>query len=443
MFKKTVLAFLSAIIASSGMLYAQEAFSIEEAVQYAIKNHYTVKKDAINIADAEEQMRLIRASGLPQINGSVDYNYFVEVPQMVLPPEFDPTGELGSVSFQLRNSLATGVNLGMLAFDGSYLVALKAAKVYRDFVATQVEQSPINLRNAVTQAYYSVLLVERNKAQLEKNLEVLRSIRKEVDAIFQNGLNEKLDVDRIDLSISSIEATMKNLDRGREVVENLLKFQMQYPADQNIVLKDSFEDLFEHANTYEQLAVAQLNINNRVEYRIMGKGIELASMDITRYKKGYLPNLSIFGSFQRTFQTNNIFKEGGQWLPTSVVGFSLGVPIFDGFMKDANIQKARLTVENNQLDRAEFERAVNLEVKNAQSNYLNAIETSKDRMNANKLAEEIYQVAQIKYKEGIGSSFEVRQAESDLYTAQANYISAQYEVISTRFALQKALGVYN
>jgi outer membrane protein len=81
-------------------------------------------------------------------------------------------------------------------------------------------------------------------------------------------------------------------------------------------------------------------------------------------------------------------------------------------------------------------------VKNARESYLNAIETVKDRERAIALAEEIFRVSQIKYKEGIGSSFEVKQAESDLYGAQANYISAQYEVINSRFTLQKALGVY-
>jgi outer membrane protein len=423
-------------------MQAQQAFSIEEAVQYGIKNHASIKYDAIKVKDADEQIRSLKASGLPQINGAVDYNYFLEVPQLVLPPEFDPTGMGGSVSFQLRNSLAMGINMGMLAFDGSYVVAIKAAKVYRDFIAIQNEQTPINLRIAITQAYYSVLIAQRNKEQLSKNLLVLQDLRKETAAILESGLIEKLDVDRIDLSINTLEATMKNLDRGLEVVKSLLKFQMQYPEDQDITLTDSFENLYDLAVVADQQSVTQHNIKNRIEYNIIDKGIELAGLDITRYRKGYLPSLTLIGSFQRTFQSDNFFKEGGFWLPTSVVGFSLNVPIFDGFAKDANIERAKLTLEKSRLDKSEFERAVGLEVKNARESYLNAIETVKDRERAIALAEEIFRVSQIKYKEGIGSSFEVKQAESDLYGAQANYISAQYEVINSRFTLQKALGVY-
>ena len=424
-------------------IQAQQAFSIEEAVQYGIKNHASIKYDAIKIQDAEQQMRAIKAGGFPQLSGTIDYNYFIEVPQLVIPPEFDPTGMGGSVSFQLRNSLGMGINMGMLAFDGSYTVALRAAKVYRDFIALQTEQTPINLRIAITQAYYSVLIAQRNKEQLSKNLIVLQDLRRETSAIQESGLSEKLDVDRIDLSISTLEATIKNLDRGLEVVKSLLKFQMQYPDDQDIILTESFDDLYSQSVVANNQSVTQHNIKNRIEYSIIDKGIELADLDITRYRKGYLPSLSLIGSFQRAFQTNNIFRSGGFWLPTSVVGFSMNVPIFDGFARDANIERAKLTLEKSRLDKSEFERAVGLEVKNARETYLNAIETVKDREKAIILAEEIFRVAQIKYKEGIGSSFEVKQAETDLYGAQANFISAQYEVISSRFGLQKSLGVFS
>ncbi len=437
-----ILTLIVICIAAAGSVRAQQAFTLEEAVQYGIRNHASARYDTIKIMDADAQIRSLKATGLPQVNGAVDYNYFIEVPQLVIPKEFDPTGQGGSVSFQLRNSLAMGVNMGMLAFDGSYIVALKAAKSYRDFVAIQAQQTPVNLRNSITQAYYSVLLAQRNRDQLAKNLTVLQELRKETAAIIESGFSEKLDVDRIDLSINTLETTLKNLDRGLDIVKSLLKFQMQYPADQDIVLKDSFDDLFRQAAMTDEQSVATLNLNNRVEYRLLGKGIELAGLDLERYRKGYLPSLSIIGSFQRTLQSDNIFRSGGFWLPTSVVGLSLSVPIFDGFMKQANIQRARLTLEKTRLDRSEFERAVNLEVKNARESYLNALETVKDRERAVLLAEEIFKVAQVKYREGVGSSFEVRQAEADLYSAQANFISAQYEVINSRFALQRALGIY-
>ena len=431
---------LSCFVAISFAANAQQNFSVEEAVQYAIRNHSSTKKDVIKIADAEAQMNAIKATGLPQLNGSAEYQYFIEVPAMPLPKEFDPTGEGGTIAFQKRNNLNLGLNASMLAFDGSYLVALKAAKLYREYVRSQTEITPITIRKNVTDSYYTVLIAEKNKAQLEKNINIIQTLRKEVGEIYKAGLNEKLDVDRIDLSISNLQSTINVLSRNIEILKNVLKFQMQLPMDQQITLTDNFDVIYNEAQTEQSKSVEQLNIQNRPEYRSIGKGIELAKLDIDRFKKGYLPSLSVFGSFGRGFQSDNIFKSGGLWIPTSLVGIKLAVPIYDGGAKKANIQRAQIVVDNNVIDRNDFERATNLEVINAQQSYLNALETVKDKQKSLDLAQEIFRVSQVKYKEGIGASFETQQAESELYSAQAGLIQAQSEVITSKFAIEKALG---
>ena len=459
-FKYLMLLFFSAIGLAAN---AQQSYSVEEAVQYAIKNHSSTKKDVIKLADAEAQMKQIKATGLPQINGSAEYTYYIEVPSFPTPDfgssSFDAFTGLGlvskdelntylgtlepgpsTISLQQRNNLNLGISGSMIAFDGTYLVALKAAKLYREYVRAQTEVTPVTIRKNVTDSYYTVLIAQQNKAQLEKNLTVIQNIRKETAAINKSGFNEKLDVDRIDLSISNLQSTLNNLDRNIAILKNVLKFQMQLPLDQDITLTDSFEKIYNEAQTKQNLATEQLNINRRPEYRSIGKGIELASLDIDRARKGYLPSLSVFGSFGRGFQSDNIFKSGGIWIPTSLVGLKLAVPIYDGGLKKANIQRAQVVVDNNIIDRQEFERGINLEVVNAQQSYLNALETVKEKQKSLDLAQEIFRVSQVKYKEGIGASFETQQAESELYSAQAALIQAQAEVITSKFAIEKALG---
>lgn len=453
-------ALLIALVHAGASVSAQTGFSVEEAVQYAIKNHSSTKKDFAKIADAEAQMKAIKATGLPQLNGSAEYTYYIETPSFPAPDfvggifgglyeygiiteeefkRYQPTGP-STLSLQQKNNLNLGLSASMLAFDGSYLVALKAAKLYREFVQSQTEVTPVSIRKSVTDSYYTVLIAEKNKSQLEKNLSVMQNIRKETSEIYKSGLNEKLDVDRIDLSISNLQSTINNLNRNIEILKNVLKFQMQYPLDQEIVLSDSFDQIYEVSKNDNGKSVEQLNINKRPEFRMMGKGIELANLDIERYQKAYLPSANIFGSFSRGFQSNNIFKSGGIWIPTSLIGLKINIPIYDGGLKKANIQRARIVVEQNTIDRADFERATNLEVLNAQKAYLNALETVVEKQRSLDLAQEIFRVAQVKYKEGIGASFETSQAETELYSAQAAMIQAQADVITSRFAIEKALG---
>ena len=226
-------------------------------------------------------------------------------------------------------------------------------------------------------------------------------------------------------------------------MKNLLKFQMQFPADQPINLTDSFDELFTLASNHSELAIAARNINDRPEYKVLAKTNELAALDIKRYKMAYWPSLIMIGSFQRSFQSNNIFKSGGTWLPTSLVGAQLNVPIYDGGDKAAKMQRARLTVEKNQVQIDDFNRGVDIALTAAQSQYLIAKETITTRTKALDLANEIYRVATVKYKEGIGSSLEVKQAESDVYSAQNNLLQSQYDLIKAYFDIEKALGKTN
>lgn len=424
-------------------LMAQQAFTLEQAVQYGIKNATSTRKDMLKITDAEQQIKAVRAGGFPQFSGSVEYQYFAEVPEMVIPKEFDPTGKGGTVSFQKSNNLNLGLSTGFMLFDGAYLVGLKAAKLYRELVHAQAEITPVTIRKSITDSYYTVLIAMKNKEQLQKNIAVLEKLRSEAEQIYKNGFNEKLDIDRIDLSISNLQSTMNNLNRNIEILKNMLKFQMNYPLEQEITLTDDFDLVYKQAGIDDGKSVEQFNINKRPEYRAMGKGIELASLDVKRQQQGYLPTLSAFASFTRGLQSDNIFKPGGFWIPTSVLGLKLNVPIYDSGMKKALIQRARIVVEQNSLDRSEFERAGNLEVTNTQKAYLNALETVKERKKSLDLAEEIFRVAQTKYKEGVGTSFEISQAETDLYSAQATLIQAQGDVINARFAVEKALGNFN
>jgi len=424
-------------------IFAQQSFSLNQAVEYGIKNAAATKKDLLKIADAEQQIKAVRASGFPQFNGSVEYQYFAEVPEMVIPKEFDPTGQGGTVSFQKSNNLNLGINTGFVLFDGAYLVGLKAAKFYRELVHAQAEITPINIRKNITDSYYTVLIAMKNKEQLEKNITVLQKMRGEAEQIYKNGFAEKMDIDRLDLSISNLQSTMNNLIRNIEILKNILKFQMNYPLEQEITLTDEFDVLFLQASKDDGKSVEQFNINKRPEYRAMGKGIELAALDVKRQQQGYLPSLSFYASFTRGLQSDNIFKPGGFWIPTTVIGLKLNVPIYDSGMKKAVIQRARIVVEQNTLDRSEFERAGNLEVTNTQKAYLNSIETVKEKQKSLDLAEEIFKVAQTKYKEGVGTSLEISQAETDLYGAQAALIQAQGDVINARFAVEKALGNFN
>lgn len=456
---------LCLIVAFISNMNAQNAFSVEEAVNYAIKNHSANKQNEINVADAEQNMRELRAIGLPQLSGSVGYNYYIETPSAPIGDFLTPaikgilegTGvaadypkindlqprEGGTLSFQQKNNFSAGVNLSWMVFDGSYLVALEAAKGYKELTHLQTEITPNQLRNTVTEAYYAVLIAQKNVSILDKNIANLKVIRDEMAAINKQGLNEKLDVDRIDLSVSSLVSAKSNLERSIELMKDLLKFQMQFPANQPITLTSTFDEVYQQADANAGITDAKLNLTDRPEYNVLMKTNELLGLDLKRYKMSYWPTLVLIGNFSRSFQSDNIFKPGGIWLPSSLVGAQLNVPIFDGYDKSAKKQRARLSIEKNLVTISDFERGVNIAVTSAQNQYMIAKENIRSRQQTLDLANEIFTVSQTKYKQGVGSSLEVKQAEADVYVAQNNVLQAQYDLIKAYFEIEKALGKYN
>ena len=420
---------------------APVALTLDEAIEYAWQNSNEMKNAQLNIRDAEERIIENRAAGIPQLTAGADYTrYFqrplVQLPESFFPPDQPVSDEDREVSFVLQNNFNANLNLDALIFDGTYITALKAAKKYRKYVEEDLRVKRRTVRNQVIDAYLPVLLIDKNLEILQSNLSNVQKLRDETAALYQEGFAEQLDVDRLDLSLANLKVEQENLDRRREIALNLLKFALNVPEGEDIRLTEDLEKIgFDLAD--EDLT-GQINTAARPEVQYANAGIELSDLNIQVNKMGYLPTLSGFAGYTAAFQGND--EEGGFWAPTGLFGFRLNVPIFDGWDKKAKIQRARISKEIslNQLD--DLERSIRLEVNNGRKAYQTAKESLAAQERNLQLAERIYNTTQIKYREGVGSSLEVNQAEQSLYNSQANYIQALYDLTLARIELRKALG---
>lgn len=443
--QKTTLVLLFLCWAWMGV-QAQETvrLSLDEAVNYAWQNSNEMKNAQINIIDAEERIIENRAIGIPKLNGTVDYNRYLKVPVQVLPEPFvdlisalNPGQEVNrEASFLLKNNFSAGANLDFLLFDGTYLTALKASRIYREYVSQDYVVKKREVRNQVIDAYLPVLLLQENLGILDSNMTNLSTLLKETKALYEEGFAEQLDVDRLELSLANLQVEKDNLERQTEAALNALKFVLN--ADKSLVFNIE-EDLEGIATEVESSLLSEtINLSARPEVKYVEKGIELADLNIEQYQMGYYPSLRGFLSYTQTRQWNT--KEDAFWAPTVLAGVSLSIPIFDGWDKKAKIERARLSKEINLNQQETLIRSIELEVTNARSAYTTARESLESQKRNLALAQRIYNTTQIKYREGVGSSLEVNQAEQSLYSAQGNYIQALYNLAVAKFDLLTALG---
>ncbi|TAL40776.1 MAG: hypothetical protein EPN92_14025 [Chitinophagaceae bacterium] len=182
---------------------------------------------------------------------------------------------------------------------------------------------------------------------------------------------------------------------------------------------------------------------NRNEVKLLNKTKQLQGYDIRRYKLSYAPTVSTFYNFQHTGQRSA--ETGGNnkpwfWYSTNLLGLSVNVPIFDGFQKKNKITQSKLTLEKVENTLDQVKKGIDLEKTVSKNTLTNAILTLDVQEKNMQLADKVYNTVKKKYEQGLGSSFEVLQADSDMQQAQSNYFRALYDAVIAKVSYLRALG---
>ncbi len=441
---------LPILIFISAYLQAQvPAFTLQEAIQYARLNHNKVKSDLLKVADADESIKEYTAIGLPKINGNVDYQHYIDIPTSILPagsffpgdPDQgippNPEEDL-AVQFGVKNTLTASVGADLLIFDGSFFVGLRASKVFKELVMKQTEITQEDLGYEVAKAYLGVVVAKENHEILLENIDVIRENYDESAATYEQGFIEKLDLDRLELTLNNLLRQEERVRSMIDVSKNVLKFSMGYPIEDTLTVSETIEDLILTEYEMAQYSTVQPDFMNRADYASMMVGNELNELNIKRLQYRYLPVLRGFGNYSQVLQGNKFAD--GRWFPTSIVGLTLNVPIFDGMDKKVKIDRAEIERDQHLINIDNLEDAITLEVQNAKIAFDNAKNTLEAAEYSQTLAQKIYDTSLIKYREGVGSSLELTQSERDLYRSQGEYINALYELLIARVELERSLG---
>ncbi|NJN77238.1 MAG: TolC family protein [Saprospiraceae bacterium] len=290
----------------------------------------------------------------------------------------------------------------------------------------------------VTLSYLATLIYEESVTILDSNSKNLERMLFETSELYKEGFAEQLDIDRLTLTLKQLKTQKDNLMRQKQIALNNLKFLMGFPIEQDLEVTDNLIDLVN--NGFAAELNEKLMLENRAEYQMLQTSITLQELNIIVQKQqGYYPNLAGFANYQQSRQGDNLFNDA-QWIPSALVGLQLNVPIFDGFARETKIERAKLDLEEAVLNRDQVVESIRLEVMNAKVKYQNAVQKVTNTKENLDLAQRIYNTIQVKYKEGLASSFELNQAEGSLFMEQSNYIQALFELLMAKAELEIALG---
>ncbi|MBK7441569.1 MAG: TolC family protein [Chitinophagales bacterium] len=431
--------FLIALLVPFALFAQSQPFSLQEAMEYGLKNNAQIQSAELDVQDAQITVNNRIASGLPQVDASIDYQNFFKLPTSLIPAEFfgGEPGQFIPVQFGTEQNMTAQISASQLLFNGAWLVGISAAKEYAALVQKQSRLAETEVKKNVETAYYSVLIAKEFEKLLQKNIDNLNAVLFEVSEMQKQGFVESIDVDRLTMSKITLAGQLENATRQSQMATNFLKYSMGIDMATNIELTDTLGSITE-------VNMSGTNYLSRPEFSILQSTVTLNELNVKVNKAMYLPTLVAYGSYSQNAQRNSFnFLDGDEeWFETGLFGLTLSIPVFSGMERRTGVQAAEIALQKAQLQQQNATQGILLEVEKAKTDYLNAENDFNVQKQNIELAQRIYNTALIKYREGVGSSLELNNAESTLYQAQGNYISAMFALLNAKTALNKSLGYY-
>jgi len=421
-----------------------DAVSLEEAIAFGEQNNRTVQKASMEVQKAYKEKWSTIAIGLPQISASANYQNFIELPTSLIPAQFfgGKEGEFAEVQFGTPQTMDAGVTMQQLIFDGSYIVGLQASNIFLMISQNVLEKTLLEVRKSIVNSYSTVLLVRENIDFLEKNKTNLNKNLEELNQLFRNGFEEEESVEQLRLTLSSIETQLRYAKNLERISLDMLKLLMGFPTQSPLLLSDTLEALT-NESLFNASAPDNINLDNNIDVKIAQNNL-LSENLLYKYERSKnLPRLSAFlnGNYTGNSQSFTFTQADQKWFGAALFGVNLQVPLFSSLKRRALSQKAKIAVSQAETELTETKERISIEIQAAENDYKLAVEnyfTNKENL---RLATRIEQKNQTKYFEGVASSFELREAQLQLYSAQNNYIKSIQEVIQKKLSLETLLNL--
>ncbi len=417
-----------------------QTFSLEEAVTYALDHNYKMINASRDIKDAQLQKWVTISSGLPQIEGNINYSNQLKQPVSLIPAEFSggAPGTFVPVIFGQPQGAGATLTLRQQIFDGSYIVGVQAVRTFIDYSANNQQKTAQEVTKMVTQAYGNVLLAQQGVKVVQNNRDNLAASLTETQQVVANGLAEEEQAEQLQITLANVESQLRNFKRLREISLQLFNLSLGLPIETQTVLSENLETLVS-SHTDLGLLAQPLQIENNTDYKLALNLNEQRYFELKLAKSRALPTLTSFVNYGTNgFSDNFSFLNGSQqWFQSSVLGVDLRIPLFSSFGRDATTKRAKIALLKSETQLTEASESIRLQWEQAKSDFTLAVEnhiTAKENL---ALAARIAQKNETKFKEGLASSFELRQAQLQLYTAQQSYLEAMVAVINQKTNLSQ------
>jgi outer membrane protein len=424
------------------------SFSLADCIKYAYEHQDSVKNANLDVKSAEYKVKETIGSGLPQVNGAISFQDYIKVPTQVGPNflgggPIDPKAPLIAFPFgPVKYSNNYSLQVSQLLYSGTFLVGLQAVKTFKELSQRSLVRSKIETNVNVTKAYYQALVSNEQINLLNANIAQLKQTLDQTTQQNKQGFVEKIDVDRLAVQYNNLVTNRDNVQRSLILGYQMLKFQMGMPIEQELTLTDKLADVDIEGQT-AQNTVDTAFYHNRIEYKLLETNITLNQLDAKSKKANFQPTVAFVAGLANSFQENQFKYLYAHNYYNSFIGLNINIPIYTGGQHINQLKQSQINVYKAQNDLHNATNGFKLQASAAQITFTNGLQSLNNQKRSRELAQEVLRVSKIKYAQGVGSSIEVTQAQTELENADNQYIQALYNALVSKVDLDKAYARIN
>jgi outer membrane protein TolC len=369
----------------------------------------------------------------------VDANiqHYFQAPLTTYPNLLDPSGP--PITYpSTTNQTSSGLfQANQTLFSSNLYLAAINSKDLRKQASQNTELTKIDTYVGVAKAFFDVLLTDEQLNVLDEDILRLQRNYKDSYNLYKDGLTDNIDYQRAGIALSNVQAQRRSVNESVKSKYALLKQLMGVPREKQFTV--SFDSsLYEKEILIDTARV--LDYKGRVEYQSMQTALNLQGEQIRFYRSNFIPSLSAYYQFIPEYGSEQFSDLYAKTSSSSVVGLKLTYPLFQGFSRFQGLSKAKLQYRRLQVGTEYLKNVISSEYTNALSQYVSNLDEMKVANNNVTIARNIYKTVKYQYDKGIKAYLEVIVSETDLRTAELNYLDRLFQVLSSKLDLEKALG---
>lgn len=449
------------------------ALSLGDALGRAFGKSEEVRLARSQVELAQTQVTSARSAALPQIEGSLNYTRTFQSPyggsgagfQIPDSLRFNPDstasmaervsyleenapnagleglGSLfGNLPFGQQHAYVASVNASQLLYSGGRTgAAMKIARQYGTQARLGFQEQLADLELSVRTAYYQALLAKELEDIAAAAVDQAQRFLDQERLRFQSGSSSELDVLRAEVSLENLKPQLVEARNASELAMLDLKRIVNIPVTQPLDLTTHLEE--PEAESGATGPILESKVEARPAVQSAATQVAIKEQQVSIAKGAYLPSVRLQLNYGRQLWPSGAFDWGGaDWRPDFTASIGVTVPIFSGFKRSADVELARVELQQSQLQLAQLRESVQLEYERARGEKERARASISARHRTVDQAQRVYDLTVLRYQKGLATQLETSDARLALLQARTNLAQAISDYYVADAQMMKALG---